>query len=273
MFLRTEEFMPYAPDDIGRKARANHDSPDCAGGSNSMIVERKDDGVYAKCFRCGKFGRSLEGKPRHFFPTSKASSDGAYASRDVTMPRDSTTDDRSWPSGARVWVGQARVTPTESKTYGIAYSATLGRIVIPISSGGEFIGFLARKIFKEDEGPKYYMRTKQPTKMVFMINNMNHPDVVVLCEDVLSAIRIGRHVSSCAILGTEVSDYAINKLTKDRRHGIVFLDYDNRIVIKKSRVLKNRLELLLDKVHLINTRIDPKNLDDKELSDLLNLYI
>jgi hypothetical protein len=31
--------------------------------------------------------------------------------------------------------------------------------------------------------------------------------------------------------------------------------------------------LLLSKVSLVNTKTDPKNLDDKELLDILNLYI
>lgn len=273
MLLRTEEFLPYAPDDVGCKVRVNHESSECTGGSNAMVVERKDDGVYAKCFRCGNYGRSIEGKPRHFFSKEETKKHGGHSVSSIAMPRDCQAYGRSWPSQARLWIRQSRVTEEEANRHGISYSPALGRVVMPISNDGEFVGFIARRIFNEDEGPKYYIRAKQPNKMVFMVSNGNHPECVVLCEDVLSAIRIGRHVSSCAILGTEVSDYAINKLTCGKQNGIVFLDYDNRIVIKKSRVLKNRLELLLSKVSLVNTKTDPKNLDDKELLDILNLYI
>jgi len=31
MYLRTEEYMPYAPDEIGQRVRVNHNSSDCAG--------------------------------------------------------------------------------------------------------------------------------------------------------------------------------------------------------------------------------------------------
>ena len=274
MFLRAEEYMPYAPDEVGQRTRVNHVSSDCTGGSNAMTVERKEDGVYAKCFRCGAYGRNVEGKLRHFFPKEASSITGEHHSIDVTMPRDCTTDVRSWPNKASAWVRRARVTDKEVIDHGISYSERLGRVVIPISNGPEFIGFIARKIFDEDEGPKYYIRTKEPDKMVFTINNgVGHNEWVVLCEDVLSAIRIGRHVPSCAILGTDTSDYALSVLTRDKKYGIVFLDYDNSIVIKKSRKLKNKLELLLDKVYLVNIKIDPKNIPDTELLDILNTYI
>ena len=273
MFLRTEEFLPYAPDDVGRKVRVNHESSDCTGGSNAMVVERKDDGVYAKCFRCGKYGRSIEGKPRHFFAKKAGAYVGRSSSSDDAMPRDSESDVKDWPSRARLWITQGGLTPLDSKTYGISYSPSLGRVVIPISYDGEYRGYLARKIFDEDQGPKYWIRSKDPSRMLFRVVNPNHSEVVVLCEDVLSAIRIGKHMTSFAILGTETSDFALKELTKGKRHGIIFLDYDNRIVIKKSRVLKNRLELLLDKVNLVNKSIDPKQLSDKDLYNILISYV
>jgi len=274
MFLRPEEYMTHAPDEVGQRVRVNHESADCTGGSKAMTVERKEDGVYAKCFRCGAYGRSVEGKLRHFFPKAAGSGTGASTISHVSMPRDSSNVIGSWPNRASVWIRRARITDSEVIKHGISYSESLGRVVIPITTGGEFIGYLARKIFEEDEGPKYYIRTKDPSKMMFCVDNSTgHSEWVVLCEDVLSAIRIGRHLPSCAILGTEVSDYAISQLTRGRKYGIVFLDYDNSIVIRKSRKLKNKLELLLDRVHLVNMSIDPKNMSDKELLDILRMYI
>ena len=175
-------------------------------------------------------------------------------------------------SSARLWVAQARISPLETKAYGIMYSPSLGRVVLPITYKGEYMGYLSRRIF-DDGTPKYVMRSKQPTKMLFRVANEAHSGVVVLCEDVLSAIRLGKYVTTFAILGTSVSDFALRELTQGRDHAVIFLDYDNRIVIKKSRVLRNRLELLIDKVSLVDKPIDPKNLSDKELSDILISYI
>lgn len=273
MYLRTEEYMPYAPDDVGDRVRVNHDSDDCSGDSNSMTIERKHDGVYAKCFRCGKYGVSREAKPRHFFATKEAERIDHDSSGAIRLPYDSERVVREWPSKARVWVARARITDEEVERYGLAYSARLGRVVLPIYSDGDMVGYQARKIYDDDPGPKYYTRTKHPDRMVFISSNPSHSDTIVLCEDVLSAIRVGRFVSSGAILGTSTSDYALGVLTEGRKYGIIYLDYDNRIVINNTIKLKNKLELLLDRVSLISNSIDPKQLSDKDLESLLSEYL
>jgi len=273
MYLRTEEYMPYAPDEIGQRVRVNHNSSDCAGDSSSMVVERKRDGVYAKCFRCGCFGSNREGRVRGFFDAKKAESDVDVKHGAITMPYDSQGDTREWPSKARVWIRRARVTDDEVKRYGISYSARLGRIVLPVYDDGNMVGYQARKIHESDVGPKYYTRTSEPERMVFTVDNSNHPDTIVLCEDVLSAIRVGRFVSAGAILGTSTSNYSLSLLTQDKKHAIIYLDYDNRVVINTSIKLKNKLELLLSKVDLIRTTKDPKTLSDTELESVLNKYI
>ena len=38
MFLRPEEYMTHAPDEVGQRVRVNHESADCTGGSNAMVV-------------------------------------------------------------------------------------------------------------------------------------------------------------------------------------------------------------------------------------------
>ena len=273
MYLRTEEYMPHAPDEIGQKVRVNHDSADCSGDSNAMVVERKRDGVYAKCFRCGCFGINREGRVRGFFDKEKSRDAIDVKHGDITMPYDSQGDVREWPSAARVWVRQARVTDEEVKRYGISYSDRLGRVVLPVWRDGVLVGYQARKIHEGDEGPKYYTRTSEPERMVFTVDNDSHRESVVLCEDVLSTIRVGRFMSAGAILGTSTSNYSLDLLTRGKKHAIIYLDYDNRVVINTSIKLKNKLELLLSNVDLIRTDRDPKGLSDIELQDVLYKYI
>jgi len=239
-----------------------------------MVVERKRDGVYAKCFRCGLFGSTREGRVRSFFSKEKGVHDGADISGgSLTMPHDSEGDIRAWPSKARLWIRQARVTDDEVKRYGISYSNRLGRVVLPVWCGGVLVGYQARKIHEGDEGPKYYTRTSEPERMVFTVDNDNHSDTIVLCEDVLSAIRVGRFMPAGAILGTSTSNYSLSLLTGDKKYAIIYLDYDNRVVINNSIKLKNKLELLLSKVDLIRTTKDPKTLSDTELVAVLDKYI
>lgn len=268
-YLSKEEYMPHAPDDVGAKVRVNHDSSDCVGSSESMVVERKHDGVYAKCFRCGKWGSNRETKPKHFFSKEESGFVRGGSGSPIKLPRDSEGDVRQWPSKARLWLSRARVTDEEARRYGINYSHGLGRVVLPVYSDGSMVGYQARKIFPEDTGPKYYTRTNKPSHMVFLTSHVGSSDTVVLCEDVLSAIRVGRFLPAGAILGTEVSDYALALLTDGKKYGIIYLDYDNRIVINKSIKLKHRLELLLDTVILISNGLDPKSLTDKELKEIL----
>lgn len=274
MYLRTEDYLPHAPDEVGRKVRVNHDSPDCSGESDSMIVERKHDGVYAKCFRCGLSGRYREAIYRYKRPTfdSKPTHGGFSdslegAGHHVRLPHDATGVVKEWPSGAKLWVYKAGLTDKEVENYGFVYSHRLGRVLIPIYSDGSMVGYQARKIFPADEGPKYYTRTHDVGAMVWHHHNPVRPDVVVVCEDVLSAIRVGRRWSSVGLLGTSINDSTVGLLTTNYNHVILWLDYDNRIVKEKTIKIKNRLELYISSVHMITNGIDPKNCTDIQIDD------
>lgn len=273
MFLRPEEYLPYAPDVLGRKVRVSHESEDCSGSSPSMSIVRNEDGsVSAKCFRCGKFGSYREAHARRR-KTSEASGGAAHGSgASHKLPADANMDVREWPSRARLWLTKARVTDAEAKRFGLCYSERAGRVLIPITREGEYVGYQARKVWEHDEGPKYYTRTRAAERMVFVREHESHHHVAVLCEDVLSAIRIGRFVTAVAALGTSISDYAVKLLTCQRQRVIVWLDHDNHIVIRKELGLRNRLQLLTT-VDLIHSSEDPKLLSDTDIYNILSRYI
>ena len=90
-----------------------------------------------------------------------------------------------------------------------------------------------------------------------------------MCEDIISGIRLGRHVSSAALLGTSISDLALNVIVREFDNFIIFMDDDNADVRMKQLVLKNRLEMFAP-VRVIHTNgRDAKEHSDDELEEIL----
>lgn len=258
-YLKKDEFVPYAPDD--GKVRHNHTAHDCSGGSDSMVIERKPDGIYAKCFRCGAYGIHRERAARPF------SGPSPVPKGKVLLPSDLVLDTASWPSAARLWYLRAGIKKVEVESAGIGYSPWLNRIIIPCYDETGLVGYQARRVYDEDGGPKYYTKTDRTEHMLFTSGSS---DTVVLCEDALSAIKCGRHCRSIACLGTELSDYILYTiLDSNPKRVIVFMDYDNSIVIKKSVDILRRLSTLFDDVTFISAGTDPKNISDEQLRELI----
>lgn len=159
--LPLDEWLDYAPDKPGR-VRVNHTSPDCVGGRESMIVERKDDGTAnAYCFRCG--GGGYHSPVRHFKPPRKAGDSGlaspviSSGSR-CTPPRDASGDWRAFPRVAREWLMGGGVSAVISREQGFLWSEETERLWIPVrqyskvTTGSKLVGYVERGF-----SPKSYL--------------------------------------------------------------------------------------------------------------------
>lgn len=182
------------------------------------------------------------------------------------LPRDFTTD---IPTHRAIWLLKASIGFDVAGRYGIGYSPKLDRVIIPIMDSGELVAFTARAV---DTQPKYIARYKYGSSAVFT----SLPDVrglfdLVVMEDQLSTIRVGRYNLSRSLLGTSADGETAMALLKgiEDPHSIaLWLDGDK--AGKKGRdAVARRLGLLGLNVTKITTPKDPKLYTNREIQEIL----
>jgi hypothetical protein len=90
---------------------------------------------------------------------------------------------------------------------------------------------------------------------------------IVIVEDMFSAIKVGRHLPTIALLGAELKGMSF--LTRFDNY-LIWLDNDNATVKVKQAKIKQRLDLFGECV-IIKSPNDPKDYTDEEIKTWLNL--
>ncbi len=94
--------------------------------------------------------------------------------------------------------------------------------------------------------------------------------MVVLTEDILSAIKVGRQYNAVCILGTNCDVKTLNWLIKTYDQFVIFLDDDSNLVRKQQRVLKNTLDMMGKAVIVSGVGKDPKDLTNREIKETID---
>ena len=240
-------------------------------GNDRLYIKRTTDGYIYNCFHCGQSGgiraSSLEGPGIRVRPDRAARSP---VSSPTSIPRDGEGDVGRWPPQARGWVGRY-LSAGEVNEYGLLYSPRLRRVILPVHRGGTLLGYQTRRIYDDDEGPKYATYTVNPS--LFYLHT--HPvgvdatPVCVVVEDMLSAIKCRRFVSSAALFGVSLKDTLLGEMVRQHSKWLIFLDDDNLQVKAAARKLKKRLDIFGECGIIEGVGKDPKGCTDDELRRLL----
>lgn len=272
-WLPKEDYLPYAPDGAGETEHIHH----CRDGKDNdkLFITRCEDGytIIAYCHHCGKRGfantsesATISTLKKHY--SHKRSATTSSSGYEYKLPNDCEGNPSKWDRRARVWVRRYGITNEEIEDYGIAYSPSDTRVVLPVYDSDGLALYQTRKLLEEDTRPKYLTYNNRHGSLWY-----SHPphisNSIVLCEDVISGIRLGRHLPAGALLGTSISDRVLNAITNVYDTFIIFMDDDNTDVRMKQLVLKNRLELFGD-VNIVHTNgRDAKEHTDAELKEIL----
>jgi len=270
-FLKHKEFLPFAPD--SGWVRVNHESSDCGGDSKSMKIEVQGDGnIFAYCHRCGKSGNY--GSPYH---TSRKDKKG-HSGRGTTSPTDtersqgykrSRSDMATWSEEARSWILSCGLSRREVIANAIRYDKEIDGIYLTVFNGTADIGYILRRF--NYAGPKYINDfDNDASPRICVPRPVVASSTVVLVEDILSAIKVGRQYAAIALLGTGCDIRSINWLIKNYKRFIIFLDDDNKIVKRQQRVLKNTLGMLGESRIITGVGKDPKHLSNSELREIID---
>lgn len=152
--------------------------------------------------------------------------------RTTAIPHGSTRlDDAAVPAEAHVWVLRAGMTPTEASTvYGFRWHEGTRRVFIPINPKA----ILARAVFP-GERPKYKLFGELQTTAY----TVQGKDPLVIVEDVLSAIKVGKAgYKAAAILGTSVTPSILATLANRQKDIVLWLDPDKAGLAGRQHVRK-----------------------------------
>lgn len=264
------EFEHLAPATPGT-VRANHSGGHCSGTSDSLLITRKEDGdISAYCFRCCRSG--FVGAKRHYrpptLPTAVDASDGERDAKGKLLPRDTSKVWDEFPRGVRRWLNEARLDKADCTKWGMCWSESAQSLFIPVKRKGEFAGWVVRGF--GDDASRYRTWTDERDRFYGHVESPAPGGTVVLVEDVLSGIRVGKLADCIVLCGTNIRPAAIGALIEGGyTEAVVFLDGDNSMVRQAARKIAKRLPFL--RTRIVETGKDPKHHSDEELVSLIYL--
>jgi hypothetical protein len=258
--IKWSEFVDLAPTHPGEVVRVSHESEHCTGDSKSLRIERKGDGtITAHCFRCGESGSYNPGATRRVTTEVEPKKVSVYNLGALEY------DPFEWPVKASAWLYKYGITNEEITSNKIAWSAVQRRVVLPITWNSENTGYQLRHIYDDDTGPKYITVQQHKTPSM-SIKGLN--DGIVICEDILSTIKVSRVQRAMALLSTNIMSGHLADVVETYDKFWVWLDMDNSQVIRGALKLMKTLELF-GSVKLLRTGSDPKTYNEMEIKRLL----
>ncbi len=199
----------------------------------------------------------------------------------VALPFDVT---KIIPLKALLWLNKYNVTKEELEAYGICYSPVFERLILPVYDVNKRLIYWQGRYFGDgssDKHPKYF--NVRSTREDIWFDTKTDSEVIVVVEDILSALAIGRSgYRAIALLGSYISDSLILRLqalTNESNAGLqskgkqvcVWLDLDKQC---ESLRYSKRLNVFGVRAKTIITELDPKEYTNqriqKEISHALS---
>lgn len=251
----------------------NERCPECARQGKDRAGDnlvRYDDG-HAFCFSCHyrewPTSVSLKHLHRRLAPSSDPFEPIEQKLGELTY---------KYPSEVQKWLDKYGVTELECVRNQIQWSPDKNVLVIPVidHTNGEHVAYNCRYFGHNPKFPKYineYPKGKAAAqRLALKLPERSPLPVLVLVEDLVSAIKVGRQGPSLALLGTNISPWlhtAIVQYCLSHRYScLVWLDPDKKqLSVKYSRLFRQIIPsypILSDK--------DPKYYNNEEIHGFLS---
>lgn len=264
-WLPAAQALPY-----GSKRKIQH-----CGRDASMNISHTSKGYLAYCFRCDEKGFKAHGilSIPDLLQRKQVLSEIKF--QDIKLPKDFTTD---IPPDQAIWLLRAGVPLAIAKEYKFGYSDYWKRVVLPVyEQDGSLRGFTSRSTIGEK--PKYVARLPDGPTLFHSRPELRLPSsredtTIVIVEDILSCVRVGRIKNTKALLGTSSSESSVtaiyNALPKQGigYNVILWLDGD-RAGRNASSNLFRSLKLRGVNVSVRSTTKDPKLYSNRQIKEIL----
>ena len=242
----------------GGRLRVPHD----CGPGRTLLISHVDDGVMAHCFRCNDsaFIRDERTLAERIAALAQAKVADAEAIK-PELPQPRERDVQQWPKAARVWLYKAGLSNDAIERLGFYWHPVTQRVVMPVFEDGELVYWQARSM--NPAVPKYINPTVERGTVAPRFGKGG--PVIVLTEDILSAVKVGMVNEAWSIMGTSLPDKIAVRLVNAARPVLVMLDPDEA-GRKGTAKIVTQLRLLGLQVGSFMGRADPKLLSKEEIT-------
>jgi len=232
--------------------------PRCGSRDNRGVWE---DG-HGYCFGCGKYFPGNFSGLLHSRQSSQGK-DRLESKYTVCLPHDSTI---YIPAIPLTWLKSYGITQQEIIANRILWSEYRQYLCFPYFSVDSHLEAWQGRYFGDNkEHPKWITYGKiQDHLHVFRLTEAEK-NGIILCEDIISAIKIGRQYPSSPIFGSFVDWGILARYYKYTKKLTFWLDEDK---YKASRKFESRASLLGFDARVIYTEKDPKEYSDEEIKSI-----
>ena len=256
----------------GQQTKLNHDG--CPAGRDTkqrLVVKRDGDVLVAWCHHCQSKG-ILGGDPDKANYTRRRRQQLNRIQPVIELPQGLEYDPSKFHPLANVWLNRYGITHEERKQYGIAWSDYYGRVLLPVYMNAELVAYQLRRILPDDDGPKYLTTRKAGVKhQLWQAGQYVEGGVMVLTEDILSAIKVARVANATALMGTHTPQENLEYILRFRPDVVLlWLDDDNPDVRDKQRKAYRRIRAFVP-THIVHSHgRDPKDHTTAEIQEVIN---
>jgi len=260
---------------LGVGYRFKHKCPSGEGYDKPLVVTRMETGWKWYCHRCQDKGiKHAKGlSPKEWLKFNKAVpvQENQTVSK-VKLPHGMTKD---IPALGLAWLYSYHLNDEDIAYYNIQFSTTLNRVVLPVyDANGALVYYQARNLAPKEEwtprNPKYMnVKARSRFDVYFDVCDWDNPtDDCVVVEDIISAIRVGKHLDTVALLNAYIPDDLLLRQFVTYERVILWLDPD-----KWDRMGKKvkRFRSLGYNVLMIRANQDPKYYTSDEISEKLEV--
>ena len=253
----------------------------CCKDDYSMLINHDLKGISCYCFRCGFSSFLPHGiqciddinrRNREYLDSSKKNGI-------ILLPDDYTLD---VPPHIATWYFKYGISAELARRYKIGYSDNLNRIILPVyaidrtttdviddTNSEMVLDALQMRAVRSQMRPKY-LNPYGPKISSALFWAGKKTDSVIMTEDILSAIKVGKYHYSVSILGTTLTE---GRLARIIANGIkkvyVWLDPDYA-GIKGTKQAMNKFALQGIECIRIKSEKDPKEYTKKDIMRFIN---
>ena len=256
--------LPIGYDTVGKH-------PTCAGNGGEdrdvLFIYNNTTGVGCYCNRCHSSSfvphgtLTLEDLER--MKVAQQQLQEEMDENPTNLPRSCSTNFTKY---ARIWLAKAGITVPEAITHGIKIDDHTGRVILPIYNGiGELVYYQARGV-EPNHNPKY-LNPKSGKDEAIPLYGKGTGDILIVTEDIASAIRVGRDFDAMSALGTHLSPAMVRYIINNYARVGIWLDGDGAGVRGRTE-MHDALSFFVDVYH-IETTDDPKAYSQAEIRNYI----
>lgn len=235
--------------------------PHSCGDGDSLLISREGKEFRAYCFRCKMTGfhREQESLAERLERIAREGAADAKARTSISLPEPQLPLEEA-PLALKVWFYKQGLSPRMIAELGLYWCPDMGRVVLPIMQDGHAVFWMARALKRT---PKW-IAPDVPKRGLVARYGVGKGDTIVVCEDPLSAYKVGQITEAWSLLGTALADKVAVELVKSGKRIATWLDDDlgrknrNNPGQEAASTIRGRLRALGVDVRNITSPKDPK---------------